>query len=86
MSTDVEGVDLVAKKVYAEARAWRDNPKDPVTQFSWYLPEMEPVSFDEAQAIATYINNKTGGLASDFIAAPIRLGYTNLWRISADCC
>jgi hypothetical protein len=86
MATDVEGVDVVAEKVYQEARAWRDNPKAPVAQFSWFLPEMDPVTFDEAQAIATYINRKTGGLASDFIAAPVRVGYTNLWRVSADCC
>lgn len=86
MSSDVEDVDVVAENVYQKARAWRDNPKEPVAQFSWYLPDMEPVAFDVAQAIATYVNRKTGGLSSDFIATPVRIGYTNLWRVSADCC
>lgn len=84
MSTDVEGIDIVAERVYQDARAWRNGRDGPVAQFSWYLPPMEPVLYEEAADIATYVNGRTGGDTSDFVASPVRLGYTNQWRVSID--
>lgn len=76
--TDLD-IEAIAEGLYHEACAWRSSLG---SRSSQYLPSMSPVSWEDAETIATHITRRAGGSSSDFVATAVRVGYTNTWRIS----